>query len=311
MKLKYYILDPTGNITILAEGDVPAAGRAATAAKLMELEPTAEQVGFVCYGRTSAEKNCDTDHDISLTMAGGEFCGNATMSAAVLRVARENGGFAGETSGTRRKYGIYEVDVLASGAEGIRRVHVEEKEDGSYFGSVDMPKPLSVKKETLSFEGKEYELPVVDFGGITHVIIDIGECGLTLFTGSSEKRDFCPDPELRQNAEKAVKEWCDALRAECLGLMMFDSTENRLDPLVYVPEAGTLVWESSCASGTTAVGVYLAQKEDAPIRRDINEPGGSLSIEVTPGSKSDRSAGAGKRLLSGTVKIIRAGEADI
>lgn len=279
MKLKYYIPDPTGNITILAEGDVPADKRAGVAAKLMDKEPTAEQVGFISYG------SGNDPADISLMMAGGEFCGNATMSAAVLFVAKKEG-LLGSFWGRQRVPGIHEVKVLASGVEEICKVLVEVKEDGSYVGTVEMPKPLSVKTEKLLFEGKEYELPVVDFGGITHVIIDAGE---------SSKNNFDP--------EKAVMMWCDTLRAGCLGLMIYDSAQNRLDPLVYVPEAGTLVWESSCASGTTAIGAYLAHKENRPVKISLTEPGGILTVEAVPGGTCDREM---RLLLSGTVNITEA-----
>ena len=79
---RYCLLDPTGNITILAglpvgpeqRNDLPG-----IAASLMEKEPSAEQVGFLGPG----DGNCD----LSLTMAGGEFCGNATMSAAAVFLA--------------------------------------------------------------------------------------------------------------------------------------------------------------------------------------------------------------------------------
>ncbi|MBO5502893.1 MAG: hypothetical protein J5969_00265, partial [Lachnospiraceae bacterium] len=66
------ILDPTGNITALVEGDVPVSRQLETAARIMQLRPETEQVGFV---KLSGEQ-------IQLRMAGGEFCGNASMSAA-------------------------------------------------------------------------------------------------------------------------------------------------------------------------------------------------------------------------------------
>ena len=66
----YYLLNPTGNITLLAEKKDEMASLSelpALASSLMELEPSAEQVGFLSSG--------DADADICLTMAGGEFCG--------------------------------------------------------------------------------------------------------------------------------------------------------------------------------------------------------------------------------------------
>ncbi|MEE3312421.1 MAG: diaminopimelate epimerase, partial [Acutalibacteraceae bacterium] len=80
MEVTYSLFDPTGNITLLVETPISAAERVAVASKLMELEPKAEQVGFVSQD--------DADVDIRLDMAGGEFCGNATMSAAALAVMR-------------------------------------------------------------------------------------------------------------------------------------------------------------------------------------------------------------------------------
>ena len=73
--LHYYIADPTKNITALVETPVPAASRPFVASRVMEREPACEQVGFVYRG--GAGEPC-------LAMAGGEFCGNASLSAAAL-----------------------------------------------------------------------------------------------------------------------------------------------------------------------------------------------------------------------------------
>ena len=106
--IKYHVMDPTGNITILVETPVAEASQPFVAAKLMELEPEVEQVGFLTLAETpepdrsgclqqkmasqpektqQSEKiplaeSSQNKYDIALRMAGGEFCGNATMSAA-------------------------------------------------------------------------------------------------------------------------------------------------------------------------------------------------------------------------------------
>ena len=80
MKVEYTVLDPTGNITILVTTPVEIPHQPYVASKLMELMPKAEQVGFL-----SETAGCD----IALRMAGGEFCGNASMSAAAYYVNRE------------------------------------------------------------------------------------------------------------------------------------------------------------------------------------------------------------------------------
>lgn len=371
MELSYYIMDPTRNITILVEGDVPADKRAEVAKELMKKEPTAEQVGFVGYVREKttdlgingecvekdAEKNVDNvKYDVRLDMAGGEFCGNATMSAAVLFA--EKFVFNGQNADViqakdhdpndMNTVEICGIKVLASGTEGVRKVCVEKLSDGRCRGTVEMPGPLSIGTRKLSFEEREYELTVVDFGGITHVIVEVsGETtGMTVTkepteqrkTERQEKQSETTESEntlestgvgfaaICENPKQVVMKWCEDLHAECLGLMIYDSREKTLVPYVYVPKAGTLFRESSCASGTTAVGAYLAGikcppesachttgtnpaedeypaegvysartdgKKD-PAVYSISEPGGTLTVSVIPGEKY---------LLSGQVKI--------
>ena len=78
--------------------------------------------------------------------------------------------------------------------------------------------------------------------------------------------------------------------------MFLDRERGVLKPLVYVPSAATLFWESSCASGTTAVGAYLAAKSGAAVRMPLKQPGGTLEIEADPD---------GKLLLKGSVRLVR------
>ena len=79
-EIQYYLLDPTGNQTVLVETSVPEKIQPAVAKQIMECEPEAEQVGFVSF----------LENSIEIRMAGGEFCGNAAMSAGVLYAVRHN-----------------------------------------------------------------------------------------------------------------------------------------------------------------------------------------------------------------------------
>ena len=255
-KLSYVLLDPTGNVTLLAETPVPEAAQPLTAKQLMELEPAAEQVGFVS----------DTDDGIGLRMAGGEFCGNASMSAAVLYLLRK-----GRDGG--------EVTVHVSGTPKPVTVTVERLPDGCWRGCVEMPRPLSVRKECFP-DGSER--PVIRFPGITHVVLE-------------SEMD-------RTEAERLAPVWCRELGSEALGLMFLDRERGILKPLVYVPSADTLFWESSCASGTTAVGAYLAAEAGTAVRVPLKQPGGTLEIEADPD---------GKLILKGTVRLVRQADAEI
>ncbi|MBQ7653713.1 MAG: hypothetical protein IJS17_01420, partial [Clostridia bacterium] len=84
MKLKYSIMDPTGNVTALVETSVPVDQQPSVAEKIMSMEATVEQVGFISDSEGV---------DLALRMVGGEFCGNATMSAAVLYAIRKKKSF--------------------------------------------------------------------------------------------------------------------------------------------------------------------------------------------------------------------------
>lgn len=235
MNAVYRIFDPTGNITALVETPVDAARQAAIAARLMDAEPQVEQVGFLSQ---------TGDAVISLRMAGGEFCGNATMCAAVTacEVARQDAG---------------SFQVRVSGAQAPVNAEVALQPDGSWRAVVDMPRPAVLERRMLPGVG---EAPVVRFDGITHIVLT--------------------EPMPRPLAERQARAWCQDLGADALGLMFLDLRAGRMTPLVYVPAAGTLCWESSCASGTTAVGAYLAAEQGRRVTAALRQPAGLLTIEA-------------------------------
>ncbi len=256
MKINYSILDPTGNITILVTTPVDIKDQPYVASKLMELEPGAEQTGFL----TDEE-----GFDIALRMAGGEFCGNASMCAAVMSVA------ASDADGR-------DVTLRVSGAKGPVAAKIRKISDGMWRGSVDMPRPLAIEMVNLPGAGM---LPVVSFDGISHVIYEVVE----------DSGEGVPKSE----AENYVVDWCRFLGADALGVMFLDEAAGRMTPLVYVPAAGTLFWENSCASGTTACGAYLAVRAGGACTVSLAQPGGSLEIEAATG---------GAVRLTGTVRFL-------
>ena len=242
MQLDYVLLDPTGNLTILVETPVPAADQPFCASALLAAEPTAEQVGFLSPG--------GKDWEIALRMAGGEFCGNATMSAAALFCES-----AGRT-GTIR--------VRASGATEPVPVEIGRAPEGTgYTGAVDMPRPAAVEIVMLEAEGRNFRLPLLRFDGISHLILR-----------ENMERGF---------AERAIRRWCEQLLVDGLGLMLLDETAHRLTPLVYVPGGDTMYWEHSCASGTAAAGAFLAQTGGRRVDLRFAEPGGTLGVSAVPG----------------------------
>lgn len=236
MKIRYVLANPTENRTVLVTCAVADVQKQEVAARLMRLEPTAEQLGFV-----------DLDAP-ALQMAGGEFCGNASMSAAALYAREKRRLVSGQTE---------KVVLSASGAPHPISATVA-REGEAYICSVEMPRPLSISAVTLPLEGGGVRLPAVRFAGITHLI--------------------CENEIDRETAEAQIRLWCRELGADALGIMFLSEEMRRLTPLVYVPGAGTLFWESSCAGGTTAYGAWQYARTGKPFSGTLTEPGGSLSV---------------------------------
>ena len=273
--IEYEYIDPTGNITVLVTTLVDIKSQPEIADMIMKMEPTCEQVGFVGF----SDKG-----DIKLRMAAGEFCGNATMSTAAL-LCDKRGMSEGESKS---------VIVESSGCKDLVGVNITRNKDSDnihvYSGQVDMPLPKRIRRCDFTFRGSVYELPVVEFDGISHIIMN-------------ESVNILSDME----AEDAVRKWCDDISADALGIMKISSEtisvsedksndyniEINMRPLVYVKEINSLFWENSCASGTTAVGAYYVnQHKGASISLTAHEPGGVLSVF----SRND-----GHLILSGTV----------
>lgn len=253
--IKYRLVNPTGNITALVESEISVEKQPEAAEWIMWREPSCEQVGFISAGTEES--------DITLRMAGGEFCGNATMSAAVYYC--EKSGLLIDESKT--------VLVKVIGTKEPVEV-VVTRIGNNYTGTVKMPRALKISDELFSFEGHTYKYPVVAFAGISHII---AEDSMSIYM-----------------AERVVKLWCDKLKTQGLGLMMVNNEKTKVQPLVYVKNPETLVWESSCASGTTAVGAYFAKQEKKDVEYSFKEPGGILTIKATK---------EGDLYLSGTVEM--------
>ena len=270
----YYLLDPGGNRTLLAAeqpGMTPEL-RSHLGRELMALEPTAEQAGFV--------SGFDTERPV-LEMAGGEFCGNATLAAAVL-YAEEKGLCAGK---------CLNVSFRVSGAAGEIPVTVERLADG-WQAEALLPGPEEIGECRLPLPAgySTGELPVVRFPGISHVILE--------------------EPMDRRMAEACVRDWCRYLGVPALGLMFYkedslreslksleaatgslelrsgadDEAPARLTPLVYVDSLGSLFWEGSCASGSSAVAAWLRKREGRPVALTLREPAGGHQVSCEDGN---------------------------
>ena len=148
-------------------------------------------------------------------------------------------------------------------------------------GKVKVSMPLPEKCKVRNFG--RYKLPVVKFDGISHTIVT----------------ERMPKPL----AEMMIREWANKVRADAFGILLMSKDYREMTPLVYVKSTDTVVAESSCASGTAAVGAWLAVEKKEPVNLTIRQPGGELSIEVevTDGNVS-------KLLLGGHVSCVEEGQ---
>ena len=279
--IRYSILDPTGNITALVEHAVDVDQQPAVAARIMERHPEVEQVGFV------RPEPLGSDVQVRMRMAGGEFCGNATMSAAALFLLRSQGGLAASDAADSTD-APQTIWVVASGAEDPVEVRLRRTDDTAFSAEVHMPSARAVRRVELSHAGTSAVVPLVEMEGISHVVIE-------------PTSPFARLRGARDDAEDAVRAWCAELRFDGLGLMFLEGLQPHLfvTPLVFVPGSNTTFWENSCASGSAAVGSYLATSAGAPVDVALAEPGGTLRVKSDPAS--------GATWLSGSVRMVTTG----
>jgi len=184
--------------------------------------------------------------DCRLEMMGGEFCGNACRAYGYLCAAQRSSG------------GRYFINVEISGAKDPVVVNVN-LDDHTAFARMPMPHGVYY----VPVEEREY--PVVRMDGIDHMII-------TESMREKERKNFTA------KAIAALSLW----EAEAVGVMFLE--EDRLIPVVYVKKTESLVWESSCGSGSVAAAWYLTEYSDPKDGEKIisfREPGGELQVEMT------------------------------
>ena len=261
--LCYSILDPTGNITAIVESPVEIARQPAVAAAIMRRHPEVEQVGFLRSGFDGENVWAE------LRMAGGEFCGNASMSAAMLLQI-----------GSGRQGGEFALRLRVSGASEPVELCLRPAADDAALAEIVMPPALDIEKAAFTFGDMHGTLPLVRMEGISHLVVEPDSVFFALLDD-------------RPAAEEAVREFCAELGADGLGLMFLDGrgSEYCMTPLVYVPGSGTCFWENSCASGSASVGMLLASRAGERAAVSLREPGGVLRVESDPADHETRLRG--------------------
>ena len=268
IEVDFVKISPTQNMTILVTSPLGRADYVKVAEKIMAYDNVhAEQVGIV-------EKATKPQALAKLQMAGGEFCGNASLALCAWLVWKGRAG-----AGT--------IPIEVSGLDELLYCEIK-KADDYFFGKISMPAPDSIKDFSMEITGKQYSFPVVYMPGISHVIVDTEQIAVSL--------EAIVD-SLLTNLDTITNE-------DAFGIMFYDKKRSSIKPFVYVKTAGTKVWERGCGSGSAAVGAYLAHIFGKNVKADISQPGGIITVEAEIADKKIM-----KLTIEGKIAIVAEGKA--
>jgi len=191
--------------------------------KFREFNP--EQAGFLIPAQKRFE------------MSGGEFCGNAARSAALI-LSRLY----------RRKTGAFNM----SGYDGKVNWKILKQTPSQALVVCEFPNLDAQMKEVLLSDS--FPAKIVDLGGIVHVVIT--KKMPTDF--ATQHQIITTELSLRERAAVGVV-WCSPTKD---GL--------RINPVVWVKDIDTFFYETSCGSGSIAAGlVYGVSKIVQPTSQII------------------------------------------
>lgn len=273
MILDFVKMSPAENMTVFIINKLDRKDHIRIAKKLMKNSSIGcEQVGFIEESLNGSS--------LRLQMMGGEFCGNASRSFAAYMVHKRYPMILKE------KGGSYSIPLEVSGLEKELIIKVKETPtENIYYSSVIMPLPERIEEVEFITNDKSINSTRVDFPGITHYIVDNSQIGNR--------------PLFFQLVKDKMKE----KNYDAFGIMYYDFQRSYLEPLVYVKDTDTLIWERSCASGTCALGVSMSHKIKGSINYEIEQPGGTLGVHVVYENNTVSSIS-----LDGLVEIVAEGK---
>ncbi len=215
-----------GNTTLFVLSPVLKEERFRVAKKLLEMFPHIEQVGFV--------------DSKGLTMAGEEFCGNASRAYAF---------YLAQKQGLNQKKSL---TVSVSGTTKPLEALVDSKES---FVSIEMPLPSFIKP----YDWENIHGSLVAMEGILHLVLE----------------NHAPDLTLFHKIKTSIL--CQST-PHAFGVMFLENHHKKLTPIVHVPQLDATYVEGSCASGSLACACVLCKKEQETFT--FVQPKGSLSCSI-------------------------------
>lgn len=238
--LTFINIRPGGNDTALILG-IPESQqeRRQINNAILSVYPNIEQTGFITQDQQQPE----------LMMAGGEFCGNATRSAAWKILEGQPGNISIKVSGVAEKL----------------RAGVTKK--GEAYAQMPIYSDPSAILPDLSRPGNY----IIAMEGITHYI-----------DRDFEKISGLSHDEIKRKAREEMRlKGIDQNPAAGIIYTKQEGDSYSILPIVYVKDIDTLFLETACGSGTTALGLVLAlERRDSITNVPIIQPSG-IQIEVS------------------------------
>ena len=226
--VKYSIYRPAGNDTAFVYGlKYTQEQRKKINDLIMAKHPNVEQVGFI-----------ELNNKPELQMAGGEFCGNATRSAASIYL---NG-----KSGSLQMF-VNSKDLINAGVDKEGKAWCEIP---LYHGA-----DVITKKEPGIF--------IVKMNGMVTVVIQ----------DEIAKKYLVDKDNLKAMGMNFIHKY-NLEYSEAVGVMFCENVEGviKINPIVWVKEINTLFYETACGSGTTATCMVEAYLKKQNVKMDVLQP---------------------------------------
>ena len=266
-QVEYIKFIPGGNDTALVlDKNYSTEQKKAINDIILESDKSIEQVGFVAINKTP-----------ELQMAGGEFCGNATRSAAYF--------YQKGNSGT--------TNIIVNCNDNI---NAGVYENGDAWCEI----PLYHGEDAIiEIEKGIYQ---VRMNGMVSVVIQPSVAKEYLQNKDKLKfiaLDFIHKYDLRNN--------------EAVGVMFLEKEDKlQLHPVVWVREINTLYYETGCGSGTTAVAMVEAFLTKENQKLEVVQPSGlSIIAEITlENEKIVKAVISGKVKTDNKIVIVNVAKAE-
>jgi len=223
VNLRYSVVRPGGNDTCLIHGIIRDNQiRKQINDLIIQTHPNVEQVAFINNDPNSAE----------ILMAGGEFCGNATRSAA-WSILEQNPNT--------------NIEITASGLEPGAKLQAGIDSQNNAWSQ------MPIKPETKNIETINETTHLVHLDGISHLVIHSPNLANT---------EINPESLKQESMELIKAHKLETLPAAGVIYYLEQDSKIQIHPVVYVSSIDTLFYESGCGSGTTALAMVKAIQED-------------------------------------------------